>query len=83
MHFDGTVTLGNVLTIAAMAIVAITYGIRVDLDLKSIKEWIKGHKECNDKQIAILTELRGDLRYLKGLADGKRNVSHVDLKDIY
>lgn len=83
MHFDGTVTLGNLLTIAVMTIAAIAYWQRVELDLKAIKEWIKGHKECNQKQIDILHEVRGSLRYLKGVADGERGASHVDLKDQY
>lgn len=83
MHFNGEVTLGNVLTIAVLAIAAIAYWQRVEIDLKAIKEWIRGHKQCNQKQIDILNEVRGSLRYLKGVADGKREASHVDLKDQY
>lgn len=34
--------------------------------------WIKDHEACNEKQIAILTEVREDLAYLRGRFDAEK-----------
>lgn len=72
MHFDGTVTLGNVLTIAAFALAALAFGLKVDFDIKNIRAWIRAHAECNTAQIAALNEIRSSLDYLRGVSDAQK-----------
>lgn len=72
MRFDGTVTLGNVLTILAFAMTALAFGLRTDFNIKAIQKWIKAHAECNATQIAALNEIRTGLSYLRGIADAQK-----------
>ncbi len=89
MHFDSTVTLGNLLTVAAFGLAAAAYGLKRDSDIKTskediviIKEWIKGHAICNKSQMDVLEEVRRTLAYLSGKSDGK-TLKQVNLKDRY
>lgn len=66
MHFDSTITLGNLLTIAALLYAALRFVNRVDLKLKLHDAWIAAHQKCNDRQIAILSEVRVHLAFLRG-----------------
>lgn len=65
-HFDMTVTLGNLLTIAAFAIAAIAFGIRIESKVAYHEMWIKVHQECSKQQLEILNELRSAVAYIKG-----------------
>jgi len=74
MHFDGTVTLGNVLVIGSFTVATLAFVIRFDERLKAIERWIKGHEVCNKTQIDILSEVRNDLSYLRGQNSGGPNL---------
>src|SRR5678815_2927754 len=65
-HFDMTVTLGNLLTIAAFAIAAIAFGIRIETKVAFHEIWIKGHAECSRQQSEVLNELREAISYMRG-----------------
>lgn len=89
MHFDTTVNLGNVLTMIVILISAIAWLRRIPLALKDLQttskthdQWIAAHQVCNDRQIAIMNEVRKDLAYLRGVSDAKaQTIPH--LKDQY
>ncbi len=66
VHFDMTVTLGNVLTIMAFGVAAAAFGIRLEAKVALHETWIKGHAECSRQQTMILTELRAAIAYLRG-----------------
>ena len=82
MHFDSTVTLGNVFTMVTLAGTALIIGLRMDMKVKYHDKWILDHAECNRKQIEILAEVRTDLAYLRGRADQKKE-DGLQLKDRY
>ncbi len=92
MHFDGTITLGNVLTIAAFAFAALLYGLRLDSRIKANEEandrydaWILAHEACNKMQISTLNKINESLSYLRGVSDAQRqrDGDHPQLKDRY
>ena len=71
MHFDGTVTLGNLLVMVTFAIAAITFGLKLAHDVKYLKQWVAAHAECNERQIKVLEEVRLELAYRRGQSDGE------------
>ncbi len=83
MHWDGTITLGNLLTIGVSALAVIRAWFVIDAKLSmmsavmgarlaNIEEWIKGHEECSHQQREILDEVRAGLSYLRGVASQRR-----------
>jgi hypothetical protein len=73
MQFDGTITLGNILTILAMAGGFTAWFFRTDAKiqrlhdaLEVVQRWIAAHEECSDKQEEILDDLRECVAYIKG-----------------
>ncbi len=71
MHLNGEISVGNLLTIAAIFFAVLGKGWKIDLDVKAIKLWIKGHAECAIKQEEILNELREAISYMRGESDGR------------
>jgi hypothetical protein len=76
MTADSIRLIVDILAIAVVGIGFIKGGLAVQRDLQKYKdiqaqhsEWIKAHEICNQKQIAILTELREDIAYIKGKLD--------------
>lgn len=72
MTFDGTVSLGNILTMTTIIAAAIISWSRLSMKIEQHQQWIVDHEECSDNQRKILIEVRESLSYLRGRADQKR-----------
>lgn len=102
MHFDWTINLGNVLTIAFVAASALKWLRRIPVNMKmnisalqlnvgvlqttaeTHDTWIAEHQKCNERQAALLSELRTDLAYLRGVSDAQAQRDSIHkLKDKY
>ncbi len=79
MHFEWTVSLGQIATmttILALILKITQYYARIDLKLESHDRWIADHAECNKKQIEILNELRRHMEYERGMSDSDPEKRH-------
>jgi uncharacterized membrane protein YqgA involved in biofilm formation len=65
-HFDGTITLGNALTIALILGGFIAQWVRFGAKLEKVEEWIKEHQKCGQKQDDILKELGEAIAFMRG-----------------
>jgi hypothetical protein len=66
MHFDGTISLGNIVTIISFLVIAGMHWKTVTLTLKQHGEYIAEHKRCHQTQMQIVTELRTAIAFMKG-----------------
>lgn len=70
-HFDPTVTLGNLITVAS-AIVLIIIGWR-DLNwrVKNLEEWRSGHEHMATVALENLSLLRSAVQEMRAIAQGQ------------
>jgi hypothetical protein len=77
MHFDGTITLGNIGTIVSIiAYAAFQYATmkarqrRSEERITLIENFITAHAKCHQSQEQIVVELREAVSFIKGWMSG-------------
>ena len=78
MHFDPTISLGNIFTIIAAVFgfykvwkAAITDNVRRDEMLKAHQKWMDDHAVCNRKQMEVLIQVQKTMAFLEGFIQAK------------